>query len=79
MFDDVAEAIARDARARRRRCAFGRWLASLDEADAQAAEELLRDVTYNCRQLARYFTEKGVTLNDQVLSRHRNGTCCGQK
>lgn len=79
MFDDVADAMKNDAQRHRRLCGFGRWVLTLDAADAAKAESLLRDPAYNCRQLARYFATKGATFNDQVLTRHRNGTCCGQR
>jgi len=71
--------MATDGRAVRRYCAFGQWVRTLDPVDRVFAERLVVDATYNCRQLARYFRSKGARLNDQVLNRHRNGTCCGQK
>lgn len=78
MFEDVDEVITADNKQRRRRCAFRTWAATLEPADAARAEELVHDRNYDCRSLARYFREKGATLNDQVLSRHRNLRCCGQ-
>lgn len=79
MFEDFETAIAADGRATRRYCAFGQWVRTLEPADQVFAENLVHDGAYNCRQLARYFRSKGAKVNDQVLNRHRNGTCCGQR
>lgn len=78
MFEDLDEALARDFKTRRRLCGFGRWVTSLDPEDEATARELVGNRNYNCRALARYFNGKGATFNDQVINRHRNGSCCGQ-
>ena len=78
MFEDFEAALAVDGRERRRYCGFSRWAASLGEEHEARAHELVADRGYNCRQLARYFSTKGATFNDQVINRHRNGACCGQ-
>lgn len=78
MFEDYEQVLTADARTHRRFCAFGRWVRTLDEGDADQAEALVGDERWNCRQLARYFVTKGAALNDQVINRHRNGRCCGQ-
>jgi hypothetical protein len=79
MFEDLDKVLAEDGRQLRRLCAFSRWAEGLSENDRTKAHELVANKKkYNCRQLARYFITKGATLNDQVLSRHRNRQCCGQ-
>lgn len=78
MFDDFEQALAADGKQRRRYCGFGRWVASLEPEHRAKAEELVADRSHNCRALARYFASKGATFNDQVINRHRNGSCCGQ-
>jgi hypothetical protein len=78
MFDDVETVLAEDGKLRRRYCGFGRWVAGLEPEHRARAEELVADRQYNCRALARYFSGKGATFNDQVINRHRNGACCGQ-
>jgi hypothetical protein len=79
MFEDFDKALAEDGRQRRRYCGFGRWVAGLEAEHRTTAEELVANREYNCRQLARYFQTKGATFNDQVINRHRNGSCCGQE
>lgn len=79
LFDDFTDQLAADAAKRRRYCGFGKWVRTLDAEDREKAELLVTGTDYNCRQLARYFQSKGATFNDQVLTRHRNGTCCGQR
>lgn len=78
MFEDFHEALREDGRERRRFCGFGRWVRGLSPEDREVAEGLVANRDYNCRQLARYFSSKGATFNDQVVNRHRNGACCGQ-
>lgn len=75
MFEDLEVALTQT---RRRYCAFTRWAQTLEPADAEIAEQLVLGRKYNCRELARYFQTKGAEFNDQVLNRHRNGSCCGQ-
>lgn len=79
MFEDFEHAMEVDRATTRRVCAFTRWVRTLDIEDRKRAEMLLFDTDWSCRQLARYFQSKGATFNDQVLTRHRNGTCCGQR
>lgn len=79
MFEDLETALAEDGRERRRYCSFSRWAASLPAEHEARAHELVGDRDYNCRQLARYFSTKGATFNDQVINRHRNKSCCGQQ
>lgn len=76
MFEDVDEVITTHVRRGRKRCGFSKWAQTLPEADRVRAEELVADRTYDCRALARYFQSKGASMNDQVLSRHRNNRCC---
>ena len=78
MFEDFETVLNSEVATRRRYCGFTRWLQTLTSADQQAARDLVENRDYNCRQLARYFQTKGATFNDQVLNRHRNGSCCGQ-
>lgn len=76
MFEDVDEIIHGDVRKRRRRCAFANWIATLTPEDRDKAEQVLNNRAYDCRSLSRYFSTKGIHINDQVLNRHRNGRCC---
>ena len=78
MFDDFATALAEDGKLRRRYCGLTRWIAGLEPEHQARAWELVEDEQYNCRALARYFSSKGATFNDQVINRHRNRSCCGQ-
>lgn len=78
MFEDVETALTVDGRKRRRYCGFTRWARSLPAEHRVRAEELVADRAHNCRELARYFQSKGAAFNDQVVNRHRNGSCCGQ-
>lgn len=78
MFEDFETALADDGVHRRRWCGFGTWVRTLSQEDRATAEQLVENRDYNCRALARYFGSKGATFNDQVLNRHRNGSCCGQ-
>ena len=79
MLEDFEEALAEDRQHSRRYCGFARWVRTLEPGDQIKAFELVGNRRYNCRQLARYFQTKGATFNDQVLNRHRNGSCCGQR
>lgn len=79
MLEDFETALAEDGKGRRRYCGFGQWVAGLEPGDRETAENLVADRQYNCRALARYFQSKGATFNDQVINRHRNGSCCGQR
>lgn len=79
LFADFEDVMAADSTVRRRLCGFARWIATMPEGDRVRAEDLLRDETYTCRSLTRYFAAKGATFNDQVVYRHRNRQCCGQK
>lgn len=79
MFEDFEAALAEDGKRRRRYCGFGQWAAGLDPEDKATANELVANREYNCRALARYFQTKGARFNDQVINRHRNGQCCGQR
>ena len=79
LFEDFEQALAEDGKHRRRYCGFGYWVRGLDPEDRAKAEELVGNRDYNCRALARYFQGKGATFNDQVINRHRNGSCCGQR
>lgn len=76
MFDDVDDVIKAEARKRRRWCGFTSWINTLSPEARTRAEELVFDRAYDCRSLARYFQSKGATMNDQVVSRHRNLRCC---
>lgn len=76
MFEDVDEVINAEVRKRRRYCGFTAWVKALAPEDRARAEELVFDRAYDCRSLARYFQTKGATMNDQVISRHRNQRCC---
>ena len=78
MFEDFHTAMAEDGRHRRRYCGFGRWVRTLEPEHRATAEGLVADRQWDCRALARYFSTKGATFNDQVINRHRNGSCCGQ-
>jgi hypothetical protein len=79
MFEDFEAVLAEDGKHRRRYCGFGTWVRGLDPEDRATAERLVADRDYNCRALARYFQGKGARFNDQVINRHRNGACCGQR
>lgn len=77
MFEDFETALS-EGRKRRRYCKFSLWTQTLDGADSDRAHELLANLDYNCRELARYFNTKGAGVSSQNLNRHRNGACCGQ-
>lgn len=84
MLEDFHTALAEQLPPKRV-CAYTKWRSSLQPTDQELADDLVygrsldeNDNPWDCRSLARYFQTKGAKLNDQVLSRHRNGTCCGQ-
>lgn len=84
MLEDFHTALAEQLPPKRV-CAYTKWRAGLEPGDQRIADELVAGITldedgnpWDCRTLARYFQSMGVRINDQVLTRHRNGTCCGR-
>jgi hypothetical protein len=76
VFEDAPSSVATQRAKRRRRCKFGSWVQTLSAKDQTAAEALLADRQYSAKELATYLASKGLTVDHQVLQRHRSGTCC---
>lgn len=76
MFEDVHEVVTSQRARRRRRCKFGTWVQTLSAAARKEAEALVADRQFSAKELATYLSGKGLTVDHQVLQRHRSGTCC---